>query len=1115
MRRCLSTWNRVALPREKMAPMAAAFEPAAVEGHWYDWWHTHARVFDPTSRPDRPSTSLILPPPNVTGALHIGHALTVAAEDALVRWRRMAGDNVLWVPGLDHAGIATQSVVERRLLKEEGKSRHDLGRDAFLAKVWEWKDLYGGRITGQVQRLGASLDWSREFFTLDHPRARAVVVAFRSLFNDGLLYRANRLVNWCPHLKTALSDIEVDVLQLDGPTSVTLPRSSSSPREVELGWIETFAYPLADVPGQALHVATTRLETMLADVAVAVHPDDPRYSHLIGKNVVHPISGRQLPVIADAQLVDVETGTGVVKITPAHDPHDWECGVRHNLPAYSMLDEFGRVCRAESVGAGPRLPDDGALVPTALVGVDRFEARERVRGMLKDRGVYVKREPRAMAVAVCSRSGDVLEPMVRPQWWVSAESLAARSLRDMTDGSTEFVPASSRNEWRRWLEASRDWCISRQLWWGHRVPAWRVIRTPTGSAASVTVDPSPDSATGSSPTLVCPSWQVFEGEEWVVANSEDEALRIARGASASDAARAHATERGVRVHPDDHIRVVQDEDVLDTWFSSGLLPLAALGWPSGGGRHGVDKELEHFYPLTVMETGMDILFFWVARMSMLCSHMGERAAPFHQVFLHGLVRDREGRKMSKSLGNVIDPLAVMDGRTLEELTQELWSGNIPPSEAKRAEQVLKREFPKGFPPSGADALRGALAHMMQGQGQDVNMDVRRVHGWRLFANKLWNASRFIISHVDAALPHTAGRAGAPSLGVAQLPLAHGAELPLVSRWVLSRFAQATVDVNVGLATFDIGAAASAVHQFVQAELCDVALEWAKPRLHSLQVDFSTGSSSAVEVDEETLLVAASLAYVLDGTLRLMHPLMPFVTEELWQRLHRLGVGTTPREAPHLPPSVALAPFPGSPGPLKQGLRVEDLRSPTRDAWWRRGSGTDELFRWLDPAAEADMAKLTSVVSAARAIFAILRSAGVSHRDVPLIVSCEEPALVEQYEHELRALLRVDDLRVELHQEAAPGRFQQAACPGIWVGAELATTLGDTADRVRQEVERLRSRASKRLDRVAATVKRTKSPGFPKAPLSVQQDAWDEIRREQSAAEADMATATALEHALNG
>lgn len=768
--------------------LAPAYYPPAVEAAWNDWWE--ARGFFGASTADALAADpgerfvMVIPPPNVTGSLHLGHALTCAIEDCVARWHRMRGATTLWLPGTDHAGIATQTVVEKKLMRERGVSRHDIGREAFLAEVWRYKDEYGGKICNQMRRLGASVDWSREQFTMNERLSRAVVEAFVRLHERGLIYRGTRLVNWCCSLRTALSDIEVDYVDVDGRTMRRVPGHE---REVEFGVLVKFAYQVADGDGEEeLVVATTRLETMLGDVAVAVHPDDARYRHLIGRRLVHPfVPEREMRVIADGELVDPEFGTGAVKVTPAHDPNDYECGQRHSLPQVTILDEQGRV--AEAGGA-------------EFCGMMRYDARAAVERALDARGLLRGKEPNAMRLGVCSRTGDVIEPMLKPQWWVDCRGMAARAVDKVRSGELRILPEFHRETWYRWLENIHDWCISRQLWWGHRVPAWRYVEAASGE------------------------------ERWVVARDEREARAKAPAGA----------------------QLRRDEDVLDTWFSSGLFPFSVFGWPDAE-----SDELRAFYPGTLLETGHDILFFWVARMVMLGLELTDRL-PFHTVYLHAIVRDKYGRKMSKSLGNVVDPLEMIEGATLAQMHEKLYAGNLDPREVERAKEGQRLDFGEGgIPECGADALRfGLLAYTLQ--GRDVNLDVARVAAYRNFCNKLWNAVRFALSK-DADAGADDGHYGGGGSDD------DGRPLKLEDRWILSRLARCAATCNASLASFAFAEAVSALYNFWLYELCDVYLEAIKPRMASGDAPHT-------------------LLRCLDAGLRLMHPMMPFVTEELYQRL---------------------------------------------------------------------------------------------------------------------------------------------------------------------------------------------------------------------------------------
>ncbi len=696
--------------------LARAYQPAEVEPRWYRYWEERG-YFRAEDQSDKPPYSIILPPPNVTGSLHLGHALTATLEDILIRHKRMNGFNACWLPGIDHAGIATQMIVERELKKTEKKTRHDLGREEFLRRVWAWKEQYGGRIREQHRVLGASLDWSRERFTMDDASSRAVREAFVRLYEDGLLYRAERLINWCPQDATALSDLEVDH------------------EEGVQGELWSFAYPLEDGSGEIV-VATTRPETMLGDTAVAVHPEDPRYIGLIGKNVRHPLSGRAIPIIADAILVDPAFGTGAVKVTPAHDFNDFAVGQRHGLPLISILNKDATL----NAQGGE------------FAGMDRFAARTAVKEKIATFGLDRGTQPHKLALGRCQRCRAVVEPMISTQWFVKVEPMAKRALAAVANGDTRFYPESWKNTFDRWMENLHDWCVSRQLWWGHQIPAWYC------GAGHVTV------------------------------------------------ARAAPHQCGTC----GDTSLTQDDDVLDTWFSSSLWPFSAFGWPEQ------TASLSSFYPNTVMETGFDILTFWVSRMMMMGLHfMGE--VPFRTVFLHAMVRDEKGEKMSKTKGNVIDPLDVT------------------------------AKF-------GADALRFTLASMAA-QGRDIKLALPRVEGNKAFANKIWNAARFALMHLQQH-PLDKKSSATPSLA---------------GRWILSRLGRAVTETTQALDDFRFDQAAMAVYQFVWHELCDWYIELAKPALY--------GEDASVRAAELSTLLT-----VLEGALRLLHPFMPFVTEEIWQRL---------------------------------------------------------------------------------------------------------------------------------------------------------------------------------------------------------------------------------------
>jgi valyl-tRNA synthetase len=711
-----------------MADLPKTYEPSTIEKRWYEEWQARGYFHADAAAPKAPF-SIVIPPPNVTGSLHMGHALGSTVQDIFTRWKRMAAYNAMWLPGTDHAGIATQLVVERELKKTEGKTRHDLGREEFLKRVWQWREKYGSRILEQLKVMGYSLDWERLRFTMEPSYSRAVVECFVRLHEEGLIYRDRRLINWCVSCRTALSDLEVEY------------------DEGAQGELYEFAYPIEG--GGEVVVATTRPETMLGDTAVAVHPDDPRHQAKIGKLLKHPFTGRTVPIIADAVLVDPKFGTGAVKVTPAHDPNDFETGQRHKLPFISILDEAG-IINAEG---GP------------FAGLDRFEARKQVKAKLAELGLERGSKPHVHAVGHCQRCNTVVEPMISTQWFVKMEPLAQPAIEAVEQGKTKFVPESWAKTYFHWMRNIRDWCISRQLWWGHRIPAW------------------------------------YCG---------DNHITVARTAPETCATCGKADLR-------------QDDDVLDTWFSSWLWPFATLGWPDE------TRELRTFYPTTIMETGYDILFFWVARMMMAGLHFMKKV-PFRTVYLHTLVTDEKGEKMSKVKGNTIDPVDVAEKQ-------------------------------------GADPVRFALAWLTThaSQGKNIKFSMGNVEDARRFANKIWNASRFVLMNLDG---YDAERYGDR---VGEGP--DGAELDLPERWILSRVQRATEAVNNALDEYRISDAAQAVYHFIWDEVCDWYIELAKARLGK------DGGNP-----EDRWKVQGALVTALETAMRLLHPFMPHLTEEIWQQL---------------------------------------------------------------------------------------------------------------------------------------------------------------------------------------------------------------------------------------
>jgi len=811
-------------------PMQEAYHPSAVEAAWQDWWEaSDFYSCDPKFAEGKPKEEkfvMVIPPPNVTGSLHLGHALTAAVEDTLTRWHRMKGHATLYVPGTDHAGIATQSVVEKMLLKNEGKNRHDLGRKAFVEKVWQWKDEYGGRITGQLRRLGSSVDWKRERFTMDDMLSKAVVEAFNRFHEKGILYRANRLGNWSCALKSAISDIEVDYIDLEGRTFLEVKTHKGNPKDpkgrYEFGTLTSFAYPL-EGSDEKIIVATTRLETMLGDTAVAVHPEDDRYKHLHGKFAIHPFNNRRIPIITDAVLVDMAFGTGAVKITPAHDPNDYDVGKRHNLEFITMLSSDGSI------------NENGA----PFTGMMRYDARIAVEEALKEKGLYIGKEPNKMRLGLCSRSGDILEPMITPQWYVNCSDMAKRSTDAVRNGELKIVPADHEKTWFMWLDNIRDWCVSRQLWWGHQIPAW--FATKKGENLEKN--------------------DMANNDRWLVGRNEEDAM-----------------EKAVKLLGcgKDEIVLQRDEDVLDTWFSSGLFPFSVMGWPDN------TDDLKGFYPTSLLETGLDILFFWVARMVMMGLELTD-TLPFHTVFLHAMVRDKEGRKMSKSLGNVIDPLEVIGGCSLQALQERLDGGNLAEKEVARAKKNNELEFPDGIPECGSDALRfGLLAYTVQ--GRDINLDVKRVVGYRMFCNKLWQATRFALTFVADFQPTATLLDDLKSSG----------KMTLRDKFMVSRMMNGAGAVNDCFTNYKFGDAQQAAYSYWIDDLCNVYLELVKPVVYD----------KSEENKEKRWAAQATLWLALESGLRLLHPMMPYVTEELWQRLP--GRGSLGDAEPE---TIMLAPYP--------------------------------------------------------------------------------------------------------------------------------------------------------------------------------------------------------------
>ncbi|WP_428622135.1 valine--tRNA ligase [Sedimenticola sp.] len=929
--------------------MEKTYDPHSLEKRWYQTWEERG-YFAPSAAADSQQPyCIMIPPPNVTGSLHMGHAFQDTIMDALTRYHRMKGDKTLWQAGSDHAGIATQMVVER-LINAEGKTRHDYGREQFLEKVWEWKAQSGGTITSQLRRMGASLDWENERFTMDEGLSDAVKEVFVRLFEEGLIYRGKRLVNWDPKLHTAVSDLEVL-------------------SEEENGFLWHMRYPLTNGQGH-LVVATTRPETMLGDCAVAVHPGDERYKHLLGEFVELPLTGRRIPIIAD-EYVDPEFGTGCVKITPAHDFNDYQVWLRHRDENAIAEQPHGGLINIFTIDAAIRDhdEDEDAVIPAAYIGLDRFEARKQVVADLKAQELLEKIDDHKLMVPRGDRSGSVIEPFLTDQWYVKVEPLAKPAIEAVENGSIKFVPDNWKNTYYEWMRNIEDWCISRQIWWGHRIPAW------------------------------------YDAEGNVYVGRSEAEVREKHHLAA------------------DYV-LTQDEDVLDTWFSSALWPFSTLGWPAQ------TERVQTFYPTSVLVTGFDIIFFWVARMIMMgIKFMGD--VPFKEVYVHGLVRDSHGDKMSKSKGNVLDPIDLIDGIDLEALVSKRTSGMMQPQLAKKIEQATRKEFPDGIPSFGTDALRFTFASQAT-TGRDIKFDMGRIEGYRNFCNKLWNAARYVLMNTE---DQDCGQSGGEL------------ELSMADRWILSRLQSTIGTVSEATDGYRFDHAAKAIYEFTWNEYCDWYLELSKPVL--------TGDSASEAAKRGT---RHTLVTVLETLLRVAHPIMPYITEEIWQRVAPLaGVSGE---------TIMTQPFP----------REDEAR--------------------VDPAAVAEMEWVMQFILGIRKIKGEMNIA--PSKPLPVLLQNagpEDQARLARNRHYLDFLARLESATLLDSEDEAP-----ESAMALVGGMKLLIPMAGLIDK-EAELARLNKEIGKLKENIARIEGKLNNPKFvDKAPEAVVQKERDKLADEIAALE---------------